>query len=162
MKRIIILEKVGDLFRQYWKLPELDYPESPQILDKIIERLINQNYIELVKYDKEADIRVIPWIWNEGIIDRETKKYRPGYKVFPFPKFDIRSEQELDQYNLWLKTEFRNTIIKLNNCVHLEPGWENIKPDQVIELNPVEVNITQEDLDKLELFSSMLENGGLD
>lgn len=162
MKRIIILEKIGDYLRMYWKLPELDYPESPSIIDKIIERLIAMGKIKVSKYDKEANIQVIPWIWNEGIKDPETGKFRPASRIFPFPRFDIKSEQELDEYNHWLKTEFRTIVIRMNNSIHIEQGWETIKCEHITELDPIEVDLTQEDLNRLELYSSMLENGDFD
>lgn len=157
MKRIIILEKTGDLLRQYWMLPELDYPEAPSILDKLIERLIKSEKIKVTKYDQEAKIRVIPWVWTEELVD-EKGNYKPASQIFPYPRRNIKSEIELYRYNNWLLDDFSKIVMKLNNSVHLEPGWENINYKHISALNPIRVKLTQYELYSLE-FQSFCTDG---
>lgn len=153
MKRIIILEKTGDYLRQYWILPELDYPPSPTMLEKLIEYLINHKRIDLVKYNKEANVRVIPWIWDEGVTDLNTGKAYPVTTIFPYPRFNIKNMQSFRNYNTWLKKEYKEFVTKLVESK--EKGWEKIQPEYIDSLIPMKVSITQAEIDRLEYLISI-------
>lgn len=146
MKRIIILEKTGDYLRQYWKLPYLDYPM--EIIDQVIQQLIKYQKIIQIKYTK--DCKIIPWI-DCAELYGEDDKFLPAKEIsFPYPRYDLKTEIDLEEYNKWLMSGFKKEVIKLNNSMYLHPGWEGINYLDISELKPIDVTIDQRDVDKIE------------
>lgn len=146
MQRIIIVEKANDYLRQFWKLPYLDYPMEN--INELIDLLVKSSKISPVKYSSEC--KLIPWIDCVEIYDWNDK-FLPARDIsFPFPRYDIKTEVDLKEYNAWLLNGFRKEVIKLNNSMYVHPGWEDVNYLDIMKLKPIDVQIDQQLVDKLE------------
>lgn len=148
MRRCFIIEKQGDILRQYWLWPELDYPDDPIVLDKILARAIGRNLMRPYLYDT-ANAKLIFWDKNQSLYDLDGETPLPSREVFPFPRRNIKTGQDLIEYNRWLTNEFYKYVIKMNNITSVMPGWEKVTYKQIIPFLPVPVNINQSLVDEV-------------
>ena len=132
-KRLYIISGPDNKF---WKLPTLYYPTS------IKDFLKWMKSEKILKLPKDAEL------WN-----REDKnKLIPGilWSVSYHPMRNLKSEDDLTKYNVWVETEYREVIQKEYNEKITEEdirnGWPGDKADPKLatRIQPIEVNITQE------------------
>lgn len=122
-KRLYILKD----WRNLYKTPMLLFPPS---LKELLKWLKKKKKIKLGK-----DIEI--WNHNETL-DSWTYTYTPMK--------NIKSEEDLIDYNNWIETEYRDWI----DNVHSKE-WRNVRgmdKSKAVKINPTILEITQEDVDQ--------------
>jgi hypothetical protein len=114
--------------REFWKTPSLLFPSSPKDLLKWLRKK------KKIKLGKDTEI----WNHNETL-----DKWRISYT----PMKNIKSEEDLIDYNGWIETEYRDWIVNVYN-----KNWTRIefqgKPERAVKINPILLEIKQEDIDQ--------------
>jgi hypothetical protein len=114
--------------REFWKTPSLLFPSSPKDLLKWLRKK------KKIKLGKDTEI----WNHNETL-----DKWRISYT----PMKNIKSEEDLSDYNGWIETEYRDWIVNVYN-----KNWTRIefqgKPERAVKINPILLEIKQEDIDQ--------------
>lgn len=123
VKRIYILKDESG----FYKLPLLSYPNRSLRL-----------FLTWLKRKKKIKLGKELEIWNKNIKLDE-------FDFSFYPMKNIKSEEDLKAYNVWIVSEFREWIKNVYN-----PFWKVdsvIKdPERTKEINPSEIEITQEDI----------------
>lgn len=164
-ERIYIIGKSKDHLLQFWKLNKLEYDEEYVL--KVINFAANKKFkIKPSNYSGVAELTL--WTRDEHL-DLFTNMYnidgdqipKPLSEVTLYPMANIKSEEDLERYNNWRMTEFKNIIRylqtnfkwidQLNNPIsRIYRGWLNINVDaDILPLKPIEVTFSQETFDKL-------------
>ena len=151
MKRALVIEKRNDYLRQYWMTNELDWPDDPVTIQAIVNELSRIGIINVIKYSPNA--KLVPWLYTIDLFDKNELPL-PAKLVFPYPMADITNEAELAGYNNWLMTDFAKHVMKMNNSISVEPGWENITHKFVCRFEPVKLIIQEYELSRAETFAS--------
>lgn len=138
--RIYVLSKADTIFK-YFLLPDLKYPKAMKGFLKYLER---EGKIEkgCILWNKDIDFYSSP-----GIIDEGFWWFRIQ-SVYGAPMRNIKTLDDLDCYNAWLKDtvapDLTNTLT--NTPLRLPPNVTRLIscPSQI---NVKEIDITQEDID---------------
>ena len=121
-KRLYILKDGKNLYRT----PMLLFPPSPK---ELIKWLKKKKKIKLGKVE----------IWNHNeTLDIWTYTYTPMK--------NIKSEEELVDYNNWIETEYRDWITNVHS-----KEWKEVRvldKSKAVKINPSLLTITQEDVDQ--------------
>lgn len=147
-KRIFIVEKKGDYTREYWKLPLLEYPESPEAILTLLRTLRYRKIIDVGEHTTATNIHLIPWMHDVSLYDADYFP-KPAEEVFPFPMRNIKTDEDLVSYNEWLKFDFQKHVYRMNNSTFVAEGWQDMVIKQTITLVPKLVDVTQFDVDRL-------------
>ena len=123
-KRLYVLKDGKNLY----KTPMLLFPSSLKDLLKWLKKK------KKIGIGKDAEI----WNHNE-ILDKWYISYTPMR--------NIKSEEDLADYNKWVETEYRDWIVNVYN-----KNWTRIefqgKPERAVKINPILLEIKQEDIDQ--------------
>ena len=123
-KRLYVLKDGGNLY----KTPMLLFPPSPKELIKWLRKK------KKIKLGKDTEI----WNHNETL-----DKWYISYT----PMKNIKSEEDLIDYNSWIETEYRDWIVNVYN-----KNWTRIefqgRPERAVKINPILLEIKQEDIDQ--------------
>lgn len=122
-KRLYVLKDGKNLY----KTPMLLFPPSPKELLKWLRKK------KKIKLGKDTEI----WNHNETL-DMWTYTYTPMK--------NIKSEEDLTDYNGWIETEYRDWIINFQN-----KEWKNVRvldKSKAVKINPTLIEIKQEDIDQ--------------
>ena len=122
-KRLYVLRDGKNLY----KTPMLLFPPSPKELIKWLRKK------KKIKLGKDTEI----WNHNETL-DMWTYTYTPMK--------NIKSEEDLIDYNGWIETEFRDWITNVHS-----KEWKNVRvldKSKAIKINPTLLEIKQEDIDQ--------------
>jgi hypothetical protein len=122
-KRLYILKDGRNLY----KTPMLLFPPSPKELLKWLKKK------KKIKLGKDTEI----WNHNETL-DTMIHSYTPMK--------NIKSEEDLIDYNNWIETEYRDWIDNVHNKF-----WTRVcvmDKSKAIRINPTILEITQEDVDQ--------------
>ena len=123
-KRLYVLKDGRNLY----KTPMLLFPPSPKELIKWLRKK------KKIGVGKDTEI----WNHNETL-----EKWHISYT----PMKNIKSEEDLIDYNGWIETEYRDWIVNVYN-----KNWTRIefqgKPERAVKINPTLLEIKQEDIDQ--------------
>ena len=123
-KRLYVLKDGKNLY----KTPMLLFPPSPKELLKWLRK------------KKKIGVGTDTEIWNHNeTLDFWTYTYTPMK--------NIKSEEDLIDYNGWIETEFRDWITNVHN-----KEWSNVRAmdkSKAVKINPTLLEIKQEDIDQL-------------
>ena len=135
-------QKKPDTFSLY-KLPSLRYPGSIKDLLKWLKKK--------KKIKSGGEYR----IWNtcqdvyekDGPLDISIASFY-GY----YPQRNLKTENDIEGYIEFLKTDWKETIRTFNEKIRGDVFWKSrikeINPEVVNSFNPIEINITQEDVNE--------------
>jgi hypothetical protein len=123
-KRLYVLKDGKNLY----KTPMLLFPPSPKEL------------IKWLRKKKKIGVGKDTEIWNHNeTLDKWSFSYTPMK--------NIKSEEDLTDYNGWIETEYRDWIVNVYN-----KNWTRIefqgKPERAVKINPTLLEIKQEDIDQ--------------
>ena len=123
-KRLYVLKDGKSLY----KTPMLLFPPSPKELLKWLRKK------KKVKVGKDTEI----WNRNETL-----DKWNISYT----PMKNIKSEEDLIDYNSWIETEYRDWIVNVYNKNWTRREFQG-KPERAVKINPTLLEIKQEDIDQ--------------
>ena len=123
-KRLYVLKDGKSLY----KTPMLLFPPSPKELLKWLRKK------KKIKVGKDTEI----WNRNETL-----DKWYISYT----PMKNIKSEEDLIDYNSWIETEYRDWIVNVYNKYWTRREFQG-KPERAVKINPTLLEIKQEDIDQ--------------
>lgn len=162
--RIVIVCK-RDYLPRFWKIDYSKYPDkqiNPEAIVKCFKKLSRFNdefkivspngYYEVWNENKYENP------YNEDMRNIEGALWPKSLKDFTFfPMANIKTEQDLRNYNVWRVTTFKNYIKRLHNdylwytrngmCVLFEwDEWKKVDPEIITEIHAVDVRTTLENI----------------
>ena len=123
-KRLYVLKDGKSLY----KTPMLLFPPSPKELLKWLRKK------KKIKVGKDTEI----WNRNETL-----DKWNISYT----PMKNIKSEEDLIDYNRWIETEYRDWIVNVYNKYWTRREFQG-RHERAVKINPTLREIKQEDIDQ--------------
>lgn len=133
-KRLYVLAYDGKMYN----LPELEYPRAIA------------PFLKWLKKKKKMSYTSAPAIWNgdRKIYNKKGEldwvELRCGGSCYGYPVKNLKSKDDLREYNVWLLGEYKTEVEKYNKTC----GGKYFKVSSpTTKLDPTEIDITQTDID---------------